>query len=84
MQRLPPLGHRDAGRVGRWRGASLRGLLALALVMPGAAHPIGLPQLLHMSLEQLMRLKISVPSEAPRLRHDFPGAQRVPSERGGA
>jgi hypothetical protein len=46
----------------------LRGLLALALVVPTSAHPFTLQQLLRMPLEQLMRLEISA---APALQTEF-------------
>lgn len=37
-------------------------LMALLLVLPGAAYPITLPQLLRLPLEQLLRLEISAPA----------------------
>jgi hypothetical protein len=48
-------------------------VLAAALAVPQAAHPIGLQQLLRMPLEQLLRLQISTP--APALR----GSARIGS-----
>jgi hypothetical protein len=48
--------------------ALVRGLLVLALSLPGAAQPIGLHQLLRLPLEQLLRLQISVPAPAPGSR----------------
>jgi len=56
----------DAGLNGlRLRRQALpRCLLALALAVPGTAHPISLSQLLRLPLEQLLRLEISAPANA--------------------
>lgn len=55
--------------VWRWpRQALPRCLLALVMLMPGAAYPISLPQLLRLPLEELLRLEITSPASAPRPR----------------
>jgi hypothetical protein len=43
-------------------------LLALAMLMPGAAYPISMTQLLRLPLEELLRLEVSSPAPAPRSR----------------
>lgn len=44
---------------GLWRRVLSRGLLALALALPGAAYPLSLSQLLSLPFEELLRLQIS-------------------------
>ena len=48
-----------AQRPGHWRRRAVPGLLALALALPGLAHPISLGQLLRLPLENLLQLEIS-------------------------
>jgi hypothetical protein len=59
LVRPPSPGPFAAARAVGCRAVLLRGLLALALVVPTSAHPFTLQQLLRMPLEQLMRLEIS-------------------------
>lgn len=58
MVRPPSPGPFAAARAGGCNVVLLRGVLALALVVPTSAHPITLQQLLSMPLEQLVRLQI--------------------------
>jgi hypothetical protein len=72
-----------AGRAGRrsWRLGLSRCLLALAMALPGAAHPHNLTQLLSLPLEELLRLQIAaaVPAwSAPAVSRS---ALPAPSER---
>lgn len=63
------------------RRALLRGLLALACTMPGAAYPTSLSQLLRLPFEQLLRLEISSPLAAPNLQRG-PAPTRPTADRG--
>ncbi|MBL0086689.1 MAG: hypothetical protein IPP44_08390 [Ideonella sp.] len=58
-----------------------RCLLALALALPGAAYPISLSHLLRLPLEELLRLEISGPASAPRLRSGAPMTSPMAAER---
>lgn len=59
------------GRPEVWRQprqALPRCLLALAMLMPGAAYPINLSQLLRMPPQELLQMQISSPASASRSR----------------
>lgn len=75
-----------AGRAGRrsWRASLSRCLLALALTLPGVAHPLSLTQLLSLPFEELLRLQISAavpawnPPPASRLGLPAPSERSTP------
>jgi hypothetical protein len=50
------------------RRVLLRCMLALMLAMPAAAYPLSLSQLLHLPLEQLLRLEISAQAATQRVQ----------------
>lgn len=64
-----------------WQRRALAAVAAVLLGMPAAAYPISLSQLLRLPLEELLRLEISGPVSAPRLRSGAPAALHTHFER---
>jgi hypothetical protein len=73
-----------AERAGRrlWRLGLSRGLLALALILPGAAYPLSLSQLLSLPFEELLRLQISAHQPARKLPVGSTSRLPTPAARG--
>ena len=66
----------------RWRKRSWAGLLALALLVPGAAHPFSLEQLLLLPLEHLLQLEITPRRASTAVDTQLPVVTRVNTSRG--
>lgn len=64
-----------------WPRRLMAAVAAVLMASPGVAYPISLSHLLRLPLEELLRLEISGPASAPRLRSGAPMTSPMAAER---